>query len=521
MGDHMAIAIRPEHLERYRQIVRLLYKYGRSDELKNAGFEEPIGEDLMASATAASSLPVVHAVPGDILRRQEDAQARAVNGHAGRSAHHRLHHEERTEEGRARDLADDLEQMGPTFIKLGQFFSTRGDMLPATYVHALTRLQDRVGPIPFAEVEKVVSEDLGVRISKAFSYFEVEPIAAASLGQVHRACLRDGEVVAVKVQRPGIRERIRRDLEALESIAGMLDRHTETGKRSNFSSMLEEFRRTLHRELDYQQEARNLETLAENLRPYDLIVVPNPVPDYVTSRVLTMEFIRGRKVTSLGPLARLEVDGAPLAEELCRAYLHQILVDGFYHADPHPGNVFLTDDGRLAFLDLGMVAQIGPGMQESLLQLVLAISEGRGEKAADLVLHMGKAVVEIDEDVVRRDITQKVLHMQGLSMRDLALGRILFDCTRVATDAGYRMPRDLTVLSKALLNVDEVSRRLDPDFDPNESIRRNASSIMQHRILKSLSPGRLFDGMLEFKALAEKLPHRINQLVDAVAENRL
>src|SRR5678815_5320475 len=128
-----------------------------------------------------------------------------------------------------------------------------------------------------------------------------------------------------------------------------------------------------------------------------------------------MEFIRGRKVTALGPLARLEVDGAPLAEELCRSYLHQILVDGFYHADPHPGNVFLTDDGRLAFLDLGMVAQIGPGMQESLLQLVLAISEGRGEKAADLVLHMGKAVVEIDEDVVRRDITQKVLHMQGLS----------------------------------------------------------------------------------------------------------
>lgn len=517
----MGIAIKPEHLDRYRQIVRLLYKYGRSEELRNAGLDEPTMEELRAADSASVDVPVVHAVPGDILRRQEDERARAANGRGGRRPHRRRRPEEPSEEGRARELADDLEKMGPTFIKLGQFFSTRGDMLPATYVHALSRLQDRVGPIPFSEVERVVFEDLGVRISKAFSYFEVEPIAAASLGQVHRACLRDGEIVAVKVQRPGLRERIRTDLEALESIANVLDRHTESGKRSNFSSMLDEFRRTLHRELDYQQEARNLETLGENLSEFELVVVPNPVPDYVTPRVLTMEFIRGRKVTALGPLARLEVDGAPLAEELCRSYLHQILVDGFYHADPHPGNVFLTDDGRLAFLDLGMVAQIGPTMQEALLQLVLAIAEGRGEKATELILHLGKSVVEIDEDTVRREITQKVLSIQGLSMRDLALGRILFDCTRVATDAGYRMPRELTVLSKALLNVDEVARRLDPDFDPNDAIRRNASSIMQHRLLKSLSPGRMFDGMLEFKALVEKLPHRINQLVDAVAENRL
>jgi len=512
----MTIAIKPQHLERYRQIVRLLYKYARTEALRGAGIEEPPPEESRPVVDPAS-VPSVHAVPGDFVRRQQ--AARASNGKPAKPPH--LHPHEKTEEGRARELADDLEKMGPTFIKLGQFLSTRGDMLPPAYLHALSRLQDRVGPISFGEVEKTIAEDLGVRISKAFCYFELEPIAAASLGQVHRACLRDGEIVAVKVQRPGIRERIQTDLESLESIANVLDRHTETGKRSNFTSMLDEFRRALYRELDYQQEARNLTVLGENLSQFDLVVVPSPVPDYVTSRVLTMEFIRGRKVTSLGPLARLEVDGAPLAEELCRAYLHQILVDGFYHADPHPGNVFLTDDGRLAFLDLGMVAQIGPSMQEALLQLVLAISEGRGEKVADVLLNMGKPVVEIDEDTVRREITQMVLKIQGLHMRDIALGRILFDCSRVATDAGYRMPRDLTVLSKALLNVDEVARRLDPEFDPNDAIRRNASSIMRHRILKSLSPGRLFDNVLELKSLAEKLPRRVNQLVDAVAENRL
>src|SRR5690349_4057438 len=227
--------------------------------------------------------------------------------------------------------------------------------------------------------------------------------------------------------------------------------------------MLDEFRRSLDRELDYTQEGRNLTVLGENLRRFEWIVVPSPVPDYVTPRVLTMEFVQGRKVTALGPLARIEMDGAPLAEELCQSYLHQILVDGFFHADPHPGNLFLTDDGRLAFLDLGMVAQIDASMQEMLLQLVLAMSEGRGELVADVIFRMGTPVAETDEESVRREIVQQVLQMQGVSIKDLALGRLLFDVTRIASEGGYRLRRELMMLSKTLLNVDEVARQLDPD----------------------------------------------------------
>jgi predicted unusual protein kinase regulating ubiquinone biosynthesis (AarF/ABC1/UbiB family) len=512
----MGLHLKSGHLSRYRQIVRLLYKYGRGDVLKGAGLEPTGLEEPFVYDNGVTNHPAVHAVPGDFLRRQQairDAKA------AGSKDTKVLETDD--DETRARHLADDLEAMGPTFIKLGQFLSTRADMLPAPYLAALARLQDHVSPIPYPEIEQIVSDELETRISKAFASFETEPLASASLGQVHRAKLRDGSTVAVKVQRPGIRERIQADLEALAYLAGWLDLHTEVGKKHNFESMLEEFRRSLSRELDYGQEARNLVLLGENLSRFPLILVPSPVPDYVTTRVLTMEFVHGRKITDLGPLARLELDGGQLAEELTKAYLYQILVDGFFHADPHPGNIFLTEDGRLAFLDLGMVAQLGTSLQETLLQLVLAISDGRGETAANLILDMGTPVTGTDEQAVRRGIVQLVLQVQGLKMREIALGRLLFEATRVASDGGYRLPRELTLLSKALLNVDEVTRRLDPDFDPNASIRSNAWEIMRHRVLKSFAPGRVFDSLLEVKALIEKMPRRVNQLVDAVAENRL
>jgi ubiquinone biosynthesis protein len=231
--------------------------------------------------------------------------------------------------------------------------------------------------------------------------------------------------------------------------------------------------------------------------------------------------VQGRKVTSLGPLARLELEGAPLAEALCRAYLRQILVDGFFHADPHPGNVLLTDDGRIALLDLGMVAQVSPALQEDLLKLVLAIGEGRGDDAGEVAVRLGTPGPDADAPWVRRQVAAQVLQFQGLRIRDIALGRFLLDAARTASEGGFRMPREMTMLAKTLLNVDEVARRLDPDFDPNAAIRRNASGIMRERMLRSLSPGKVFAGLLEAKAFTEKLPRGLNQLMDAVTENRL
>jgi predicted unusual protein kinase regulating ubiquinone biosynthesis (AarF/ABC1/UbiB family) len=500
----MALSLKPQHVSRYRDIARLFLKYGRGDLLRNSGIDDVEPESPAATATTSTT---GNGAGGDV---PPGDRADSLTRVASEDLAHK-----------AEQLAEDLEKLGPTYVKVGQFLSTRADFLPPAYIEALARLQDRVEAVPFEEIERIVSEELGVRMSKAFATFEDIPVASASLGQVHRAELRDGRAVAVKVQRPNIREKVREDLEALGEVAEFLDAHSELGRKQSFAAMLEEFRKSLMRELDYRQEARHLSLLADHMQDLDLILVPRPVDDYVTSRILTMEFVEGRKVTAMGPLAKMELDGAPLAEALCRAYLKQILVDGFFHADPHPGNVLVTDDGRLALIDLGMVAQVAPSMQEELLKLVLAVSEGRGEDAADLVVRIGRPLEDAEPGIVRRRIIEMVLGFQGMRMKDLALGRFLFEAAHTASEAGYRMPRELTMLSKALLNVDQVARELDPTFDPNESIRRQAADLMRQRMMKSLSPGKLFAGLLEAKGFAENLPRRLNELVDAIAENRV
>ena len=472
----MGISLKTEHLKRYKDIAWLLMKYGRSDLVKRAGLEEAIegGESLSQGV-----------VP------------------------------------EAEQLATDLEEMGPTFIKLGQLFSTRPDFLPLPYMEALARLQDNVAPFSFGEVEQIVTSELGVRISKAFLEFDPNPVAAASLGQMHRAVMRDGRAVAVKVQRPGIREKIVEDLDALEEVAEFLDKHTVAGQRYEFQGMLGEFRKTLLRELDYRQEAQNLNTLGANLRDFDRIVVPAPIEDYTTSRVLTMDYIQGQKITSLSPLVRIEIDGEALVEQLFRAYLQQILVDGFFHADPHPGNVFLTDDGRIALLDLGMVARIAPRLQEKLLQLLLAISEGRSDEAASIAIRVGEIKDEFDERKFRRQVTELVVQHQDASIEQMEVGKIVLAITRFSGECGVRLPPEFTMFGKTLLNLDHVGRTLAPTFSPNAAVRRYSVEIFQQRFLKSLSLGNIFSGLIEMKDFIERLPRRINEILDAVAKDEL
>ncbi len=473
----MGISLKPQHLKRYKDIAFLLIKHGRSDMLANSGLHETLGSE-----------PFDKTLPP---------------------------------EPRADELARDLEKMGPTFIKLGQLLSTRADFLPPAYIQALTRLQDNIDPFSFEEVDAIVSHELGVRISKGFSNFETKPLAAASLGQVHRAWLRDGRAVVVKVQRPGIREIIAEDLDALEDIAEFLDKHTKWGKRYRFVEMLDELRRSLWRELDYRQEARNLLTLNVNLKSFHRIVVPIPIEDFTTSRVLTMEYISGEKITALSPLARMELMGAELAEELFRAYLQQILVDGFFHADPHPGNVFITDDHRVALLDLGMTGLIAPRLQENLLQLLLSVSEGRSDDAATIAIKIGEVTEQFQEISFRNRIAALVGAQKSATLEQMQVGRVVLEITQASGENGLRVPAELTMLGKTLLNLDLVGRTLDPQFDPNASIRRNGARMLQERLWKALSPGNLFGGILELKDLLMRLPGRVNQILDVVARNDL
>jgi predicted unusual protein kinase regulating ubiquinone biosynthesis (AarF/ABC1/UbiB family) len=233
-----------------------------------------------------------------------------------------------------------------------------------------------------------------------------------------------------------------------------------------------------------------------------------------------MDYVSGRKINSMSPVALVEIDGEALAEDLFRAYLKQIFVDGFYHADPHPGNVFITDDGRLALLDLGMVARITPRLQEQLLQMVLAISEGRGDEVADVAIKIGETTEDFYEKEFRRRVDEVVAQTHDATLAELQVGKVFLDMAKHAGETGIRMPAELTVLGKALLNLDSIGRILAPEFDPSASIQRNASKIMRHRMLKSVSPGNVYAGLLEMKDLVTRLPARINKILDATASNK-
>jgi ubiquinone biosynthesis protein len=476
------------HLKRYRQIASLLWKYGRSDLAQQMSTEEGFGVDVLLSADGK---PLADSAP--------PAAGAASPEH----------------------LADDLEAMGPTYVKLGQVLAGRPDLLPDPYLKALARLQDKVKPFSYAEVEETIMAELGVRISKAFLRFEIEPLAAASVGQVHRAALRDGRAVVVKVQRPNIRQQIAEDFEVLEQIAAFLDAHTALGRRHRFLVILQEFRLSIQQELNYEREAHNLIALGKNLKEFKLIQVPQPVPDYSTRSVLTMEEVQGQKITALGPLALLELKGAPLAEELFKAYLQQVLVDGLFHADPHPGNVFITTDGRIALIDLGMVGHTAPAMQENLLKILLAISEGNGEAVAEIAIHMSEKLEEFAAPEFRRRITQLVALRRDQGLEQLNVGRSLLEVSSIAHENSLIVPSELVLLGKTMLQLDQIGRILDPGFDTNASIRRNVAALMTRRMSKDLTQGNIYSSLLEMKDFTVGLPSRLNRIMDMATNAEL
>ena len=420
----------------------------------------------------------------------------------------------------AETFARDLESLGPTFVKLGQILSTRADLLPPAYLDALARLQDQVEPFPYEDVERIVREELGVRVSHAFVEFDKLPIAAASLGQVHRAVLRGGREVAVKVQRPGIREQVEQDLSAFHEIAAVIDR---IGAAPNMDAarVVDEFKRTLMSELDYREEARNLVTIAHQLRDFEHIVVPLPVDDFTTARVLTMDYVAGTKITAVSRVEWTEVDGIALADDLFRAYLQQILIDGVFHADPHPGNVLLTPDRRIALIDLGMIGRISSTTQEQLFKLILAIGEGRGDDAAEILISLGERHEDFNESEMRRAIADLIGRFHRVTMREMNVGRVMLEMSRSSSEHGLKMPPELALLGKTLLHLDEVGRVLDLEFDVNASLRRNASSVMRRRMLKSATPANVFSAAMDVREFAERLPGRVNRILDALAANDL
>ncbi len=423
--------------------------------------------------------------------------------------------------GTGEELAQDLERLGGAFVKLGQFLSTRADLFKKEHLEALAKLQDDVRAFPSEEAKQIFQEEIGAAPKKVFAEFDDDPIAAASIGQVHRAVTKDGTAVVVKIQRPGVRADYQRDLDAFQRIAETIDTTTEFGKKYELSRIIRQLRSSLLQELDYSREAANLSQLGENLSEFKNVIVPRPVSSLCGQRVLTMEYVGGKKITEITPLGMIEVDGSELAEEFFEAYLNQMLIDGFFHADPHPGNVLITDSNQLVLLDLGLTGHLTGKFRDHLLNLLLSISEGRGDDAAAYALKTGEKKAGFDESRFTSEVSDLVAENAGSGISRLKAGRIVLEITRISAETGFRLPLDFTLIAKTLMNMDKVVEALDPEFDPTQSIRRNAGRIATSRMSEVLSPGAALSGALELKHLVEKTPERVDRILETLSRNEL
>ena len=420
------------------------------------------------------------------------------------------------------ELVEDLKKMGPTYVKLGQLLSTRPDLLPENYLQALANLQDDVETVPYEEVQKIFEEEIGVKINKAFELFDPKPLASASIGQVHLALLPSGRKVVVKIQRPGIRKNFIEELETLKNMADLAVTHSKVAKKYALDDVIEELRFILLNELDYNKEAQNLVILKENLKEFKNLIVPSPVAEYSSSKVLTMDFIDGKKITSLGNLKKIETDFTSVIDDLVEAYMKQIIVDGFVHADPHPGNIHVTADDKVALMDLGMVAKFSPKLQEKIMMLLVGMTKKDGDDITDALLEISEYdSAKVNLDHFRKNINRLVMDSTSTNAEDMETGRILLQMNRIAADEGIKLAVELNILGKVLLNMDQIVAVLTPKYDLQKAIRRFMEKMVNKKMQQELKPENAYAFLLDNKKLLENLPGRLNKITENLANNQL
>ena len=420
------------------------------------------------------------------------------------------------------ELVEDLKKMGPTYVKLGQLLSTRPDLLPENYLQALANLQDDVETVPYEEVQKIFEEEIGVKINKAFELFDPKPLASASIGQVHLALLPSGRKVVVKIQRPGVRKKFIEELETLKNMADLAVTHSKVAKKYALDDVIEELRFILLNELDYNKEAQNLVILKENLKEFKNLIVPSPVAEYSSSKVLTMDFIDGKKITSLGNLKKIETDFTSVIDDLIEAYMKQIIVDGFVHADPHPGNIHVTADDKVALMDLGMVAKFSPKIQEKIMMLLVGMTKKDGDDITDALLEISEYdSAKVNLDHFRKNINRLVMDSTSTNAEDMETGRILLQMNRIAADEGIKLAVELNILGKVLLNMDQIVAVLTPKYDLQKAIRRFMEKMVNKKMQQELKPENAYAFLLDNKKLLENLPGRLNKITENLANNQL
>lgn len=409
-------------------------------------------------------------------------------------------------EERAKAIRRALEELGPTFAKLGQILSTRPDLLPPEISAELAQLQDRVPPLTEQEVVSVMEQELGVPWEDVFASIDPEPLAAGTIGQVHRATLESGDRVVVKVQRPGARSSIMRDLGLMELFAEKAFRRPGLRGAVDIPALVQHLSESLRRELDFREEARNMDRLREVLAPYDRLAVPSLYTEYSTARLLVMEEVQGVPIRE----APAGEERREAAQQLLEAYYRQILADGFFHADPHPGNLMWWD-GTIYFLDLGMVGELGPELRELMIVLLMAFSREDPKLLAETILLLAgeESRADLDLERLEEDFAAYIARFRGVSLKDIRIGPMLEGMLEIATRHGVRLPSALALSGKAFGQMQLAVAELDPTLDPFTVVERFLLRNVFERLRRQADPQRLlYEG--------QKLKLRATRILEAI-----
>lgn len=370
--------------------------------------------------------------------------------------------------------------LGPTFIKVGQLFSTRADIFPSEYVDELSKLQDRVPAFDYEQVATIIERELGKTIAELFASFEPIPLAAASLGQVHKAELHSGETVVVKVQRPGLKKLFEIDLQILKGIAYYFQNHPNWGRGRDWIGIYEECCRILWEEIDYLNEGRNADTFRRNFRSYNWVKVPRVYWRYTTSKIITLEYVPGIKVSQYEALEAAGVDRKAIARYGAQAYLHQLLNNGFFHADPHPGNLAVSPDGALIFYDFGMMGTIKSNVREGLMETLFGIAQKDGDRVVQSLINLGAIAPVEDMGPVRRSVQYMLDNFMDKPFENQSVATISEDLYEIAYNQPFRFPATFTFVMRAFSTLEGVGKGLDPEFNFMEVAQPYAMELMNN-----------------------------------------
>ncbi|WP_299412561.1 AarF/ABC1/UbiB kinase family protein [Acaryochloris sp. IP29b_bin.148] len=422
-------------------------------------------------------------------------------------------------------IRETLLDLGPTFIKVGQLFSTRADLFPAEYVEELSKLQDRVPAFSYERVERIIEQDFGRTIPALFCSFDPVPLAAASLGQVHRAQLQSGEEVVVKIQRPGLKKLFDIDLRILKGIAHYFQNHPKWGPGRDWLGIYEECCKILYEEIDYLNEGRNADQFRRNFRDQDWVYVPRVFWRYATPRVLTLEYVPGLKISNYDAIDAAGIDRKRIAQLSAKAYLYQLLTDGFFHADPHPGNLAVSSDGQLIFYDFGMMGRITSITREKLLKTFFGFAQKDANQVIASLIDLGALLPVDDMGPIRRSIQYMLDNFMGQPFDQQSVAQIGDDLFEIAYDQPFRFPATFTFVMRAFSTLEGVGRGLDPTFNFMEVAEPFAAELMTNGGFSNNQSGDLLGELgrqaAQVSNTALGLPRRMEDTLDKLEQGDL